>query len=260
MPLTISHPAASVPLTRLGLVLSALVVGSMTPDFPYFIPLFLHYSGFSHSISGLLAFCVPLGLVTLGIFHFFIKYPAFSLLPINHQNRLYEITRDFTFWPFRRFLLIIISIYLGAFTHILWDSFTHAQGWIVQQFVFLKLPLFGLQTIPIYELLQYGSTLLGGIFLLYWYSNWYKYAKPSPVPKNLTSTNFTKITLLATMSTIALITAASDGLDNMFMIQASFYRRILNGHLFVVSVSTFILEIMVFSAYWHFRHKKDNAI
>ena len=32
MPFTLSHPAAVVPLTRRGLVLSALVVGSMTID------------------------------------------------------------------------------------------------------------------------------------------------------------------------------------------------------------------------------------
>ncbi|MSQ59664.1 MAG: DUF4184 family protein [Betaproteobacteria bacterium] len=40
MPFTIAHPAAALPLLRplrgFG-VLSALVIGSMTPDFPYFL-------------------------------------------------------------------------------------------------------------------------------------------------------------------------------------------------------------------------------
>ncbi len=36
MPWTVSHPAAAAPFARWGLVLSALVVGSMAPDFVYF--------------------------------------------------------------------------------------------------------------------------------------------------------------------------------------------------------------------------------
>src|SRR5215467_12574272 len=37
VPFTFSHPAAVLPLARRGLVFSALVVGSMAPDFPYFV-------------------------------------------------------------------------------------------------------------------------------------------------------------------------------------------------------------------------------
>ena len=78
MPLTISHPAASVSFARLNLPLSALVIGSMMPDFPYFIPALFSQSGFSHSIIGVFIFCLPVGLVSLGLFHFLIKYPALS--------------------------------------------------------------------------------------------------------------------------------------------------------------------------------------
>jgi len=79
MPLTISHPAAAVPLARSGLALSALVIGSMTPDFPYFFP-FFPYGYISHSLIGLLIYCLPVGLFSLGVFHFLIKYPVLSLL------------------------------------------------------------------------------------------------------------------------------------------------------------------------------------
>jgi hypothetical protein len=259
MPLTISHPAASVPLARLGLVLSALIIGSMTPDFPYFIPIF-PYDGFSHSVVGLFIYCVPVGLVSLGIFHFLIKYPAFSLLPISHQQRLYNSAHDFSFWPFQRFLLIIISILFGAFTHIVWDSFTHAQGWIVQHFILLKSPIFDLQSVRIYDFLQYGSTLLGGILLFYWYVKWYKSATSFPVPSHLTTAISTKIIILIIMSFIALAAAVFSGFTSFSALQTSFYRRILNGYIFVVSVSTFTSALMVFSAYWHFRLKKKNTM
>lgn len=39
MPFTGSHPAAVLPLLRWGLIPSALVIGSMSPDLGYFLPL-----------------------------------------------------------------------------------------------------------------------------------------------------------------------------------------------------------------------------
>ena len=261
MPLTISHPAASVPLTRLGLVLSALVIGSMTPDFPYFIPIF-PYSGFSHSIIGLFVYCVPLGLISLAVFHFLIKRPVLSLLPINHQQRLYGAVHDFSFWPVRRFLLIILSILFGAFTHILWDSFTHPHGWMVEQFIILKSPIFsiGSQSVQIYKLLQHGSTLFGGVLLLYWYVKWYKSAKLFLVQENLELTAFTKSIILTIMGFVALATAIISGLITIPAIQTLLYQRLLVGHIFIVGVAAFTAELMLFSVYWHFSLKRKSAI
>lgn len=40
MPFTLSHPAAVIPLSRVKwLVPSAVLMGSMAPDFPYFLAL-----------------------------------------------------------------------------------------------------------------------------------------------------------------------------------------------------------------------------
>ncbi|MDQ7908342.1 DUF4184 family protein [Phytohabitans sp. ZYX-F-186] len=38
MPFTGSHPAAVLPLVRWGLPPAALVIGSMVPDLPYYLP------------------------------------------------------------------------------------------------------------------------------------------------------------------------------------------------------------------------------
>ncbi|RKZ85433.1 MAG: hypothetical protein DRR19_16380 [Candidatus Parabeggiatoa sp. nov. 1] len=61
MPFTLSHPAAAVPLARGGLVLSALVVGSMSPDFLYFLCLSTQYQ-FGHTFIGVFVFDIPTGL------------------------------------------------------------------------------------------------------------------------------------------------------------------------------------------------------
>ena len=48
MPNPIAHPAASIPFTRLGLVFSALVIGSISPDFGYLV---LHVSYFGSLLT-----------------------------------------------------------------------------------------------------------------------------------------------------------------------------------------------------------------
>ena len=110
MPLTTSHPAAVIPLTRLNLDLSALVIGSMTPDFVYFIPYCLPLSDFSHTIAGVFVLCIPLGLAALAIFHYLIKNPALALLPHSHQSRLFRLTGLYTFFPLTRFLRIAAAV------------------------------------------------------------------------------------------------------------------------------------------------------
>ena len=64
MPFTVSHAAAVLPLHRLSkhkLPLSALMIGSMAPDFGYF---FTREAGrlLTHSFSGLFIFALPAGL------------------------------------------------------------------------------------------------------------------------------------------------------------------------------------------------------
>ena len=100
MPFTLSHPAAAVPFAKRGLALSALVVGSMAPDFPYFFPLPIS-SYFSHSILGIGLVNVPLGLILLWLFHRILKYPLLLLLPLSHQKRLWLVAQGFRFGPSR---------------------------------------------------------------------------------------------------------------------------------------------------------------
>jgi hypothetical protein len=64
--------------------------------------------------------------------------------------------------------VVIISILLGALSHLIWDSFTHEHGYFIQSIPFLskKIELFG-NKILIFKILQHSSTLIGGLVIAY---------------------------------------------------------------------------------------------
>ncbi len=167
MPNPIAHPAAAVPFTKVGLVFSALVIGSVSPDFGYLIPLPTAY--FMYTVPGLVLFDVPVGFVLLWLFHALVKWPLLSALPENLQRRLFKPAQGFSFGPLKRFGLILLSLLAGSITHVVWDSFTHDYGWMVEQFAVLSIPVGGT---PLYAILQNLSTLVGIGLLAYWFLRW----------------------------------------------------------------------------------------
>jgi Domain of unknown function (DUF4184) len=83
MPFTASHIAAIVPIYALlgrFRVASALVIGSMTPDFHYFVPIDADRLT-THSIWGIVAYCLPMGLAAYVLYHLLAKEPLLALLP-----------------------------------------------------------------------------------------------------------------------------------------------------------------------------------
>ena len=267
MPFTLAHPAAAVPFTKYRLPLSALVVGSMAPDFPYFIYLSTSHQ-YGHTLLGIFLFCVPVGLVVLGLFHGFLKRPLLSLLPTIHQARLVSVAKAFGFWPARQLLLVVIALLLGASTHVAWDSFTHADGWSVQHIELLRWPLIQTSrgTLYVFKLLQHWSTLLGCALLAHWYRRWFKQAAtqvstqpvpslsslPGLVPENL------KGRLLWFMVGVAAIfaglysygaTSSSDG--------ASLLQLLLRNFV-VMGVAAMGVELVIFSGLWHLKAHRDS--
>lgn len=172
MPVTIAHPAAVIPLRRY-LPLSALIVGSLSPDFEY--PLRLAaVSRFSHTLPGILYFCVPVGLLCLWLFHRLIKQPAILLLPAFVRRRFEFPLPPFDFWPARRLLVLGVATAVGALSHVAWDSLTHPYGWVVERWPLLQATAitFAAHEFKLYKLLQYGSSVLGLFVLLLFFLNW----------------------------------------------------------------------------------------
>lgn len=90
MPFTLAHPAAVLPLhrrLRRRASLSALVVGSITPDLAYFLPLGVSGSQ-SHSALGLLVFCLPVGMLAWGVYLMVLRPFILGLIPRPLSQRM----------------------------------------------------------------------------------------------------------------------------------------------------------------------------
>lgn len=156
MPLTPAHPAVVLPLERLGLPLSALVVGAVAPDAPVYLPVGVSY-GTTHSWGGL-PVDLLIGLVVLAVWSALLRDAVVDLAP-GLRERLPAHAR-----PGRRaWLLAPAALVVGSATHVLWDSATHDWGFVVQDAAFLREEHGGL---PLYGWLQHVSTVVGSLVVL----------------------------------------------------------------------------------------------
>jgi hypothetical protein len=166
LPFTLSHAAAAAPLRKWGFVLSALVIGSFSPDFVYFIRL-SPVGHFSHTIPGVFLFCLPAGMASLWIYHRLLKEPLAALFPEPLRRSLLDANRPFRFLPGQRLASLAISITLGAFTHLAWDSFTHESGAALHFMPFLGMEVIdlGFEWMPLTRILHHASSLAGLVWI-----------------------------------------------------------------------------------------------
>lgn len=258
MPFTFSHPAAAVPLAGRRLVLSALVIGSMAPDFAYFLP--VPFSrGFGHTVPGLVLFSVPIGLAVLWLFQRILKQPLLSLLPPSHRQRLLPAAGGFSFGPQPHFAWILLSLLAGALTHVAWDAFTHGNGWIVEQVPFLRQTVMMLPYGPLrlYRLLQHASTLLGAGLLFIWYVRWYQRAVPVEGELTDGAGMAGRFGLLLSFALAALILGLILGLTSLAPLTSANALRRLVGRTVVIAIPVLFAELFVFSLWW-MSHKKPQ--
>jgi hypothetical protein len=162
MPFTVSHAAVAAPLWRLSrqrLVLSALVVGSMAPDFEYLVHLSARRT-IGHTLPGLVVLCLPLSLAALVLWHRLIA-PAWG--PLLGRGA----PPSFAFWPWSRLAAVAASAFLGSLSHVVWDAFTHEHGLVVRHAGLLAATVAG-TGVHVYSLLQYASSAAGAVFLAVW--------------------------------------------------------------------------------------------
>ncbi len=130
MPYTISHVAVAVPVSRLLArmrILSAVVIGSMVPDFGYLMP--TRPARFeTHSVLALATFCLPVGLLSYWIFQRLMKTPLMSILPDQAYLRWRPYAAPASWGSLRQWLLAVGGVLGGAVAHLAWDAFTHEDG------------------------------------------------------------------------------------------------------------------------------------
>jgi hypothetical protein len=167
MPFTLAHPAAILPLharSKSRLPLSALVIGSMSPDFAYFVPHEL--AATSHSFLGIFTFCWPAGFVAWLIFEYLLKQPTLALSPYELQY----VSKPPPQFGALLFLSVSAALVAGAATHIIWDAFTHASSPLVAGYPQLRAVLFkiGGSPVRVYNFLHHASTAIGLIVVVSW--------------------------------------------------------------------------------------------
>jgi hypothetical protein len=180
MPFPLAHPAAVLPLRRYcpwKLSLPALVIGSLSPDFAYgFGP--LHLDWLSHRfLAGSFGFCLPVGFLVLVAFYL-VRRPLLGVLPAQYRQ---------VFWPFCQQPIgpapaIVISLLIGAWTHILLDSMTHEDGWLVEHLPVLQgfVPWAGKHGLRVYDVLYYACTFAGVTWVALFYLRWLEKAPGAP--------------------------------------------------------------------------------
>jgi hypothetical protein len=210
VPFTLAHAAAALPFIRLRLVPSALVIGTLAPDFWYFLGIESD-SGLGHTFLGAFVFTPLVALIVLWIFHTFVKAPITLLLPNSVQSRLVPSPDRFRFWGTTRLAMILGSILLGIVTHLLWDSFTHPTTWLYHHWPFLshlvRLPIVGL--VPYYKLFQHGSTIIGIVFLLIWFVRWCEVTEPRHQDLRPLLPVRQKLSLIVLISLVAILGAVA---------------------------------------------------
>ena len=160
MPYTISHVAVVVPFSRLLArmrMLSAVVIGSMVPDFSYLMPIRLDRIE-THSRLALATFCLPVGLLSYWIFQRLMKTPLVSVLPDPVYTRWRPYSSPASWGSPRQWLLAACGVLGGAVVHLAWDAFTHEDGRGVRMVPELSDPM-----LEVHDHLVTGATLLQGV-------------------------------------------------------------------------------------------------
>ncbi|MGW0612099.1 DUF4184 family protein [Streptomyces sp. NPDC002788] len=174
MPFTLSHAVAVLPAVRTdgtgrgGLVPAVLVAGSFAPDMTYYAASVLsgamEFGDVTHSFPGVFTIDVLIAWTLVGLW-LLMREPLVALLPRARQGRVAVLLRcgvprarvrpSLAVWWYA-------SAALGALTHVLWDAFTHLDGWGVRLFPVLGREVAGS---PLYWYLQYGGSAVAAVVI-----------------------------------------------------------------------------------------------
>ncbi len=244
MPLTLGHPAAVIPLRRLGLPMTALVIGSMVLDVPLYLGSRRGYE-ITHKPLSIVTVDIALTLFALVVWFAVLRDPLVDLSPAPIRSRLAPHAR----LSRRQWLLAIPAAAIAAATHIFWDSFTHADRWGYDRVTWLRTDHLGLSGL---RWAQYGSALIGLAIVISYAVvelRWLPADDPRP-PKALgTYALLGAFGTAAALGLATVVTAIPDGLYAMAF------------HGVVVSLITLAVTVLAVCLVWHVlvRLRRDES-
>lgn len=229
MPFTISHAAAVLPLKKTRLPMAALMIGSMSPDFSYFLPVELA-RGSTHNLGGILFFCLPVSLALWLLFVRVLEPPTVELLPSPWRERVPR--SDPLTW--RGLGLAAIATVLGAITHVVWDAFTHAHTFVTDAFPAMHAEAFRIYGSPVrvYFILQVLSSIFG-LLALTWWAKGLRRCTTRVAPAGGAAAPLTARTRIAAIAAIvaaSVVTAlAAYAVNADELIEYRFFRMLIGG-------------------------------
>ncbi len=172
MPFTPAHPAILLflkPFKKLPVSWTALFIGSIIPDFEYFI--WMSPSAYvSHTMLGIFIFNLPMTFIMAFLWHQLLFPVLIKRIHFFHQRIQLEEYPDFMEWIKKNWILFFTSAFIGILTHLAWDSFSHADGYLVHRIPFLlEFIQIGGRAIRTCYVMWYISTILGMSTLIFWY-------------------------------------------------------------------------------------------
>jgi len=235
MPFTFSHPAIVLPLAKASnrwFSLTGLVVGSIAPDFEYFIRMKV-LSTYSHTLLGLIWFNIPVGLAVAFAFHGIVRNRLIDNLPSFLAYRFSPFkSLDWIYYYQHNRIKVISSILIGAVSHIAWDSFTHETGMMVETIAFLRASvLVAGKDIQLFKLLQHVSSFTGALAILL-------AVLTLPVLPFKKRANPLYWIIVAIIAAFVLSLRVASGLDPR-----------LYGHMIVTGISGFMIGVIVASIF-----------
>jgi len=164
MPFTASHIAIIIPLLKRRVFsVSGLIMGSMVPDFEFFIRLQAHTT-YGHSFWPMFWLNIPTAIFCITLYHLVVRNQLILNLPLYFKKRFQPFLNfDWISYLKTNYVKVSYSIVVGNISHLLWDSFTHYDGFAVTKIAFLNAEYW---QIPMYQFLQYGFSALGAIAIL----------------------------------------------------------------------------------------------
>jgi hypothetical protein len=163
MPFTFAHPTYAFPLKFISprwFSVTGLVLGSMAPDFEYFLALEPHRT-IGHSFSGLIVQVIPLCILFAYLFHISIKESFVLHLPftLNLNRRAYSLLCSWGLRTLHDWIIYIVSVSIGFLSHVAVDAFTHEGGYMVRHLTILQSIV--ISDLPLYKILQHSLSLIG---------------------------------------------------------------------------------------------------
>ena len=257
MPFTFAHPAAILPLRRYGDA-SALVIGSLIPDTGYLLLLELPREH-THGLTALLLFCLPAGLVAFLLYHLVLREPFIAIAPDGVRLRMAEHTSLPMSW--RGWAQVVVSILVGAASHVMWDDLTHMYVWVERVLPGTAGTWFtiGDRSVGWYVALRHGSAVIALLALSVWALWKYRRTVPRVEPGQVAMRTSVRLVLMTFVVITAMLSAVA-----ISTLESGLYEgHGAAGRGARASVGALTASLLAYAAAWHLwrrvrRRKPDD--